>query len=330
MAESKISAPPGMPVVIVTRTINAPREDVFKTVTDPLLVPQWWGPRRFTTTVQKMIVMPGGAYRFLQRDEEGKVYGFHGVYHDAYIPERLVYTMEYDGMPGHVSLNIDTFDEHDGHTIMTSKIIFQSADDRDQMMEWGMEEGVIETTNRLIELLGKYKTTEREDITMTHQESYAGDGKSLKISRVFNAPLDKVWRRWTNPDEFMCWWGPKEFTSPYAKLDVRPGGKYLASMRGPDGKEYWSTGTYREIIEPNRLVYTDSFSDEYGNIVPATYYGMSGEIPQEMEVEVKFEDLGGKTRMTLEHCGLPVGEDLNNAKEGWQQSFDKLDDCLTS
>ncbi|OGO29463.1 MAG: ATPase [Chloroflexi bacterium RBG_16_54_11] len=162
---------------------------------------------------------------------------------------------------------------------------------------------------------------------MTHHEGH--DGRSLKITRVFNAPINRVWQRWTKPDEFMCWWGPKDYTAPYAKLDVRPGGKYLASMRSPDGKEYWSTGTYREIVEPNRIVYTDSFADEYGNVVPASYYGMGANMPRELEVEVTFEDIGGKTRLTLEHCGLPEGEELENTKESWNQSFDKLEDCLS-
>jgi uncharacterized protein YndB with AHSA1/START domain len=155
MAQTEIIAAPGKQEVIVTRTINAPREVVFKTVTDPLLVPEWWGPRRLTTAVHRMNVISGGTWRFLQRDDEGKEYGFHGVYHEVATPERLVYTMEYEGMPGHVTLVIDKFADHDGSTIMTSITIFQSVEDRDQMLQWGMEEGSNETTNRLNELLAK-------------------------------------------------------------------------------------------------------------------------------------------------------------------------------
>jgi uncharacterized protein YndB with AHSA1/START domain len=102
-----------------------------------------------------MNVISGGTWRFLQRDDEGKEYGFHGVYHEVATPERLVYTMEYEGMPGHVTLVIDKFADHDGSTIMTSITIFQSVEDRDQMLQWGMEEGSNETTNRLNELLAK-------------------------------------------------------------------------------------------------------------------------------------------------------------------------------
>ena len=141
MAVYEINAPPGSHEFIITRIFNAPRGIVFKTVTDPLLVPQWWGPRWFTTKVIKMVAMPGGTWRYIQTDKEGKEYGFHGVYHDVIIPERLIYTMEYDGMPGHVTLVIDKFTEQDGRTMMTSTTIFQSVEDRDQMLRWGMEEG---------------------------------------------------------------------------------------------------------------------------------------------------------------------------------------------
>jgi uncharacterized protein YndB with AHSA1/START domain len=328
MSNTRIDASPGKQIVIVTRTINAPRELVFKTVTDPLLVPEWWGPRTLITTVYKMIVMPGGSYRYLQRDRQGKEYGFHGIYHDVVIPERLVYTMEYEGMPGHVSLNIDTFEDAGGQTLMTSSTIFESVADRDQMMQWGMEEGTTEITNRLNELLATTAKKKREDNLMTHHQ-HVGDGKHIKIVREFDAPIDKVWERFTDPEKYKCWWGPKDFTAPYAKFDLRPGGKYLSSMRDPEGREFWSTGTYKEIVEPNRIVVTDSFADEYGNIVPASYYGMKTDMPMEMELEVNFEEVGDKTRVTLEHCGIPEGDDLDNAKLGWEQSLDKLEECLS-
>jgi uncharacterized protein YndB with AHSA1/START domain len=155
MVNYVINAPPGIQEFIITRIFNASRGIVFKTITDPLLVPQWWGPSRLTTKVHKMVVTPGGSWRFLQWDEEGKEYGFHGVYHDVVIPDRLVYTMEYEGLPGHASLVIDKFTEQDRITTMTSKTIFQSIEDRDQMLQWGMEEGTSETTKRLNELLAK-------------------------------------------------------------------------------------------------------------------------------------------------------------------------------
>jgi uncharacterized protein YndB with AHSA1/START domain len=325
METIEISSPPGKQEIIVTRIYNAPRELVYKTVTDPKLIPEWWGPRRFDTKVLNMVVIPGGKWRFLQRDKEGKEYGFHGVYHEVLIPERLVYTSEYEGMPGHVSLITDKFAERDGKTIITSTTVFQSIKDRDQMLQWGMEEGTTETTNRLNELLGKETIEERMGTLMKQKNDYT---RCITITRVFDAPRQRVWERWTDPNQYMCWWGPKDFTSPYAKFDLHPGGKFLSCMRGPDGKEYWDTGTFEEISEPSRIVYTDSFADEHGNVVPASYYGMGSDKPMEMAIEVKLEDIGGKTRLILEHCGLPDGEMLDQSREGWNQSFDKLAECL--
>ena len=149
----EIKAPPTSHEVIITWLIKAPRRIVFRTITDPLLIPKWWGPRRFTTKVIKMIVMPGGIWHYIQTDKEGKEYGFHGVYHDVIEPECLVYTSEYEGVPGQVTLYKDQLTEQDGKTIITTHAIFQSIQVRDQMLRWGMEEGTAEMTSRLNELL---------------------------------------------------------------------------------------------------------------------------------------------------------------------------------
>ena len=159
-------------------------------------------------------------------------------------------------------------------------------------------------------------------------EQFKENGECITLTRTFDAPCEQVWERWTDPNQYMCCWGPKDFTSPYAKFDLRPGGKYLSCMRGPDRKEYWDTGKYEEIDKLKRIVYTDSFADANGNIVPPLYYGMLGDQPIEMAVQVNLEDMGDKTRMILEHCGLPGGEMNEQANAGWNQSFDKLAECL--
>ncbi|NPV62696.1 MAG: SRPBCC domain-containing protein [Methanotrichaceae archaeon] len=128
----------------------------------------------------------------------------------------------------------------------------------------------------------------------------------------------------------MHWWGPKAFTTPAAKIDLRPGGRYLNDMRSPEGQDFWSTGIFREIVEPERLVMTDSFADVKGEIVPASYYGMSEGFPLEMLITVTLEEYDGKTRLTMIHSGtggISV-EDRNNMRQGWIESFDKLSDYL--
>jgi uncharacterized protein YndB with AHSA1/START domain len=150
------------------------------------------------------------------------------------------------------------------------------------------------------------------------------DKDALTITLVFDVSRDLVWKAWTEPEHLKKWWGPKYFAAPVIKTDLRVGGKYLYCMRGPDGKDYWSTGVYREIVPMEQLVMTDNFADEKGNVVPASYYGMTGDWPKELLATVTFEDRGGKTRMTLRHEGIPAGMMREMTATGWSESFDKL------
>jgi uncharacterized protein YndB with AHSA1/START domain len=151
--------------------------------------------------------------------------------------------------------------------------------------------------------------------------------QALVITRVFNAPRELVWKAWTDPEMMKRWWGPKAYTAPVVKIDLRVGGTFLGSMRDAEGKDIWSTCTYLEIVPPERLVMTDSFADAEGNIVPSTVYGMEG-IPLVMHITVELKDLNGKTEMTLTHTGLPAGEHSTGANIGWNESLDKLEAAL--
>ena len=144
---------PGKQEIVMTRTFDAPRDLVFRTMTDPGLIPRWWGPRRLTTTVDEMEVRPGGKWRYVQHDPEGGEYSFHGVYHDITAPERLVFTFEYEGEPGHVLLETVTLEDVDGGTRLRDQSVFQSVADRDAMVRSGMEHGATETMDRLRELV---------------------------------------------------------------------------------------------------------------------------------------------------------------------------------
>jgi uncharacterized protein YndB with AHSA1/START domain len=154
------------------------------------------------------------------------------------------------------------------------------------------------------------------------------NSRELTITRVFDAPRALVWKAWTDPQQLMRWWGPKDYTSPFCKIDLRVGGRYLFCMRSPEGQDYWSTGVFRELVPMERIVLTDSFADEQGNVVPASYYGMGEDFPQELEVTVTLEEVGDKTRMTLRHAGMPEGEMREQTRAGWNESFDKLAESL--
>jgi uncharacterized protein YndB with AHSA1/START domain len=139
--------------IVVTRVFDAPRELVFRAYTDPDAIPHWWGPRRLTTTVDKMDVRPGGVWRYVHQDADGNEYAFNGVYREVVPPERLVSTFEFEGMPGHVSVDTLTLEEHDGKTTLTTTSRFETPEDRDGMLKSGMETGMRETLDRLAEYL---------------------------------------------------------------------------------------------------------------------------------------------------------------------------------
>ncbi len=153
MGKLNLVAEPGKQEIMMSRDFDAPRELVFKAYTDPTLVPRWWGPRGLTTVVDKMDVKMGGIWRYIQRDADGNEYGFRGVYHQVTSPERLVYTFEFEGMPGHVLLETITFEDHNGKTRIIDSSVFQSVADRDGMIQSGMEGGAEESWDRFDKLL---------------------------------------------------------------------------------------------------------------------------------------------------------------------------------
>jgi len=163
----------------------------------------------------------------------------------------------------------------------------------------------------------------------TKETKVKAKASELVIARTFDAPRERVWKAWTDPEQAKRWWGPKGFTAPFIKIDFRVGGKYLFCMRSPEGKDYWSTGVYREIVPPEKFVATDSFADPKGKVVPASYYGMDADFPLELLWTVTLEDLGGKTKMTLRHSGFPAGPARTGAEQGWGESFEKLAASLT-
>jgi uncharacterized protein YndB with AHSA1/START domain len=155
MLKVEFVAVPGKPEIVVTCTLDAPRERVFKLYTDPTLIAQWWGPKIYTNIIDKLDAQPGGQWRILQRDEKGNTYGFHGVYHAIVPPEWLVRTFEYEGAPGQVLLETLTFEALGNRTRLTDQSIFQSVADRDAMLAEDCESGSTESMNNLAELLAK-------------------------------------------------------------------------------------------------------------------------------------------------------------------------------
>jgi uncharacterized protein YndB with AHSA1/START domain len=153
MAKTEIEVVPGKQEIVMTRVFGATRELLFKAFAVPQLFAKWWGPRRLTNDIDRMDVRPGGSWRVVQRDDAGHEFAFHGVYHDVVSPQRMVQTFEFEGAPGHVLLQTATFEEVEAGTMLTLKSIFESVEDRDAMVQAGMESGARDSMERLAELL---------------------------------------------------------------------------------------------------------------------------------------------------------------------------------
>ena len=154
MIKANLIAEPGNHAIIMARVFNAPRELIFTVMTDLKRIPQWWGQRNTTTIVDKMDVQAGGLWRYVQRDQQGNEFAFHGVYHSITAPERVIDTFEFEGMPGHVILETMILEaQPDVTTKVTVSSVFQSVADRDGMLSSGMESGANESYDRLDELL---------------------------------------------------------------------------------------------------------------------------------------------------------------------------------
>ena len=163
--------------------------------------------------------------------------------------------------------------------------------------------------------------------TKTKRQQDTAVQNGIVIQRVFELPVSKVWQALTVPEYFKKWWGPNGFTCPSSTMEARKGGKYLNCMRGPDGKEYWSTGVVKEFIPNKKLVVTDSFSDAKGNITSASAHGLSGEWPRELLITFELEEVGGTTKLKLTHEGVPQ-EMHDECIKGWNESFDKLEENI--
>lgn len=151
--KTQVTAEPGKQELFITREFDAPRELVYKAHIDPRLYVQWLGPHGYEMILETFEPVSGGKYRYVHKDNDGNEYGFHGTFHAMSI-ESMIQTFEFEGYPGHVSLDSMTLEElPDGRTKATIHSVFQSVSDRDGMIQNGMEKGVSEGYERLDEIL---------------------------------------------------------------------------------------------------------------------------------------------------------------------------------
>jgi uncharacterized protein YndB with AHSA1/START domain len=147
---------------------------------------------------------------------------------------------------------------------------------------------------------------------------------SVVIERMVDAPVERVWLMWTDPQHFAAWYGPDGATIHVAKMDLSVGGARLVrmDMDTPGGpRRMWFSGEHLEIMENQRLAYSESMADEHGHVLTPSELGLPADHPVTTQVVVDLEDLGGRTKVVLTHIGVPPG---SPGAAGWNMALDKL------
>ena len=155
--------------------------------------------------------------------------------------------------------------------------------------------------------------------------------EDLVVTRIIDAPLEMVWKAWTDPEQVKRWWGPKNYISPTCKIDLREGGKYIFCMRAPEdqgGQDSYTSGVYKKIVPMERLEFTQSLSDQDGNRIDPAQLGMPPDFPKEIRTVIVFKAKGNMTELTITEYDWPVSQMYVYSLAGLHQSIDKLAEIL--
>jgi len=305
LAPETVVAPAPANEIVLTRLFDAPRELLFDAWTNPLHIPHWYGPHGFSTTVQEMSVVPGGEWRLIMRGPDGREYRNHIVFSEVDRPSRLIYRHAHE--PGAEIADQEvfvTFESRGEQTLLTLRMIFSSAEERDR----------IERTYHAIE--GGMGTLARLAAYTPQVAEANKDERTLTLTRTIKAPRELVFAAWTDPVHLAQWWAPKNFTNPICEADARPGGRWHIVMRGPDGQDYPCGGVYEYVAPPERLSFTNNATAPDGSVIMRGF------------TSVTFAEQDGNTILTLETRALPLIPAMVRAiqgmDQGWGESLDKL------
>ncbi len=294
--------------MIITKVIDAPKELVFDAFIDPKNIGEWWGPDGFKITTEKMDIRPGGLWVFVMHGPDGKDYNNKVRYLKIEKPSLLMYEHGDRGMPGYFETTINFEWEKSMTKVTLTAAMASKKELEEKIKSVNALEGGKQTLGRLSQHVEE-KAKEREII----------------IVRDFDAPLDLLWDAWTKKEHIEKWFGPKDFDTTVEKQEFWEGGRAIYVMHGPDGKDYPSEGTYKEIIEKELIMSTDEFGEDFKKTTDIN-------LPEGMVVAAFFESLGKKSRLTIRIIHPNAKEKKKHAEmgviAGWNSSFEKLDELL--
>jgi uncharacterized protein YndB with AHSA1/START domain len=303
----------------ISRIYDAPAKAVWDAWTDPKQVAQWWGPRGFTITTHSKDLKPGGHWDYTMHGPDGTDYENKTKYYEVEKYSRLVYDHGAgDDRPPLFRVTV-TFAEVRGKTHMEMKMALATPEAAEETRKFIKKAGGDATWDRLAEYLVKESSG---------QEKFV-------INRSFDAPISTMFDMWTNPEHFSRWLPPTGFTMKFQKADIRQGGGSFYSMTNGTNVTMYGRAQYLEIERPNRVVYTQEFCDEKGNL---SRHPMMPKFPATMLTTIQLSEEGpDRTRVTVTWAphGKVTSEELaafvqarTGMTGGWTGSFDKLEAYL--
>ena len=252
--------------IVISRVVDAPRELVWEAMTTPEHVVNWWGPRGFTITMEKMEVRPGGEWKYVMHGPDGAEYLNHNVFTEVVKPERMVFLKAGARKGGGTEVSAVstwTFDLVDEKkTRVTIRMVFETAEFRDKVVkEYNAVQGGNETLARLGDFL---------------------EPDSVVVERFLNAPIDVVWRAITEPEQMKQWYFPAiQAFKPEVGFEVRVDTEY----EGRKKEHLWKI---TEVVPGRKIAYSWNYTENFGNST----------------VSWELYDEGKTTRLRLVHTGL--------------------------
>jgi uncharacterized protein YndB with AHSA1/START domain len=299
--------------LVLVRVLDAPRKLVFKAWTDAKALAQWWGPKGFTNPQCEADARPGGKWRIVMRGPDGAEYPHGGEYIEVTPPSKIVMTnaLEGDIHPFGPSVWTITFEETDGKTTLTTRVLCETQKDRDAMDGMGWRGGYGMSLDKLnLELaIGRREAAKTLDLM-----AFPG-APVMMVTRWFDAPVDLVFEAVSSPKHFGEWWGPRGYVNTIHEMDVRVGGKWRVDQRDEQGRVHPFHGEYLEIDPPSRLVLTQAYRD-----TPA------------LRMEMNFAPKAGGTQLTavMKAPSPEIRDGMIKAGMEWgmRQSYERLDELL--
>ncbi len=292
--------------IVTTRVFDTSQARVFQAFSEPAQLALWWGPDGFTNTIHEFDLKPGGKWRLTMRGPDGTAYENESKFLEVVQPERVVFQhIE----PVHRFQMVMTFADESGKTRLTWRMTFESADEFSRVKNF-IAKANEQNFDRLAAHLAAWQ--------MSKDDS---SDREIVITRDFDAPRELVWEAMTNPKHVVNWWGPRGFSTTIETMDFRVGGVWKHVMHGPDGVNYPNEKVFKEIVKPERIVFSHGGKREGGPSVDAVATWTFDEVA------------AGKTKVTLRMV-FPSATERDfvvkefGAIEGGKQTLERLGEYL--